>query len=171
MSQEMKMIEKGFNDYVKNDEEKAQLGKPTAGRFNQGKIRYDLMPPWAMEQIAKVYTYGTRKYDDDNWWKGMKWRKDVFGCIERHIKKWLRGEQLDDESGLHHLAHAAWNCIALMEYERNMIGTDDRNPYTQDLLPDEERQMKIAEWRKLADKGRDSEYDGLKIVRELQKMS
>jgi hypothetical protein len=163
MSQEQKMIEKGFNDYVKTEEEKAQLGKPTAGRFNQGKIRYDLIPPWALEQIAKVYTYGTIKYDDDNWWKGMKWRKDVFGCIERHIKKWFRGEKLDDESNLHHLAHAAWNCIALMEYERNRIGTDDRNPYTQDLLPEHERIAKIALWRKLADEGRDSEYNALDI--------
>jgi len=54
-------------------------------------------------------------YDDDNWWKGLKWKKDVFGCILRHIWKWFRGEKYDDESGLHHLAHAAWNCITLME--------------------------------------------------------
>jgi hypothetical protein len=151
------------NDYERSPEEEAQLGKETAGRFNKGKIRYDLIAPWSLEQLAKVYTYGTIKYDDDNWWKGLKWKKDVFGCITRHIWKWFRGEKYDDESGLHHLAHAAWNCFALMEYERNNIGIDDRCPYTQDLLPEDERKRKIALWRELASKGKDSEYNALDI--------
>ena len=88
--------------YIRNEEEEKQMGQKTAGRFNKGKIRYDLIPPWSLDQLAKVYTYGTRKYDDDNWWKGLKWKKDVFGCITRHIWKWMRGEKYDDESGLHH---------------------------------------------------------------------
>ena len=152
------------NEYQRSEEEEQQMGQPTAGRFSEGKIRYDLIAPWALEQLAKVYTYGTRKYDDDNWWKGLKWRKDVFGCIERHIWKWMRGEKYDDESGLHHLAHAAWNCFTLMEYERNNIGIDDRCPYTQDLLPEDERIRKIEVWRKLADKGKENDYNGLDFL-------
>ena len=120
------------------------MGNEIGGRFNKGKIRHDLIAPWSLEQLAKVYTYGTIKYDDDNWWKGLKWKAEVFGCITRHIWKWFRGEQNDDESGLHHLAHAVWNCFALMEYERNQIGIDDRCPYTQDLLPEDEREKKIG---------------------------
>ena len=74
-----------IKQYIRSDEENAQMGQSEAGRFNEGKIRHDLMPPWSMNQIAKVYTYGTQKYDDNNWWKGMKWMKGVFGCILRHI--------------------------------------------------------------------------------------
>ena len=147
--------------YNRSKEEEAQMGKTTAARFGEGKIRYDLFAPWALEQIARVYTYGTQKYDDDNWWKGLKWKKDVFGCILRHIWKWFRGEQNDGESGLHHLAHAAWNCMTLMEYERNKIGVDDRVPYVLDLIDEDERNRRIKMWLEHAEKDTISEYNGL----------
>jgi len=149
--------------YVRSEDEEQQMGQETAGRFSEGKIRHDLIAPWALDQIAKVYTYGTIKYDDDNWWKGMKWKKAVFGCILRHVWKWFRGEQNDDESGLHHLAHAAWNCMTLMEYERNRLGIDDRVPYALDLMDEEERNRRIKLWRELATQGKDSQYNGLDI--------
>lgn len=152
-----------MKDYVRTEEEEAQMGKETAARFSTGKIRYDLIPPNSLEELAKVYTYGTRKYSDDNWWKGLKWKKDVFGCILRHVWKWFRGEKCDDESGLHHLSHAAWNCFTLMEYERNKIGIDDRNPYAMDMLNDVEREKRIEYWRELASSGREDEYNGLDI--------
>jgi len=147
--------------YIRNEEEEKQMGQETAGRFSKDKIRHDLVAPWALNEIARVYTYGTQKYDDDNWWKGLKWKKDVFGCILRHIWKWFRGEVNDDESGLHHLAHAAWNCIALMEYERCGIGTDDRVPYVLDLMDETERERRIALWRDYADQDKLDEYNGL----------
>jgi hypothetical protein len=31
-------------------------------RFNQGKLRYDLVNPWAHEQLVKVFTRGAEKY-------------------------------------------------------------------------------------------------------------
>lgn len=150
-----------MKEYIRSEEEEAQMGQETAGRFSAGKIRHDLMAPWALNQIAKVYTYGTIKYDDDNWWKGLRWKKDVFGCILRHVWKWFRGEKCDDESGLHHLAHAAWNCMALMEYERNGIGIDDRVPYTLDLMDEKERERRIKMWKEIATNGDDREYNGL----------
>ena len=150
-----------MKQYVRNEDEESQMGNQEAGRFSEGKIRHDLVAPWSLNEIARVYTYGTIKYDDDNWWKGLKWKKDVFGCILRHVWKWFRGERDDDESGLHHLAHAAWNCIALMEYERNKIGTDDRVPYVLDLMDKKERLRRINMWNKLATIGNDNQYNGL----------
>lgn len=152
------------NDYKRDENENSQMGKKNAARFNEGKIRYDLIPGYPLEQLAKVYTFGSIKYSDDNWWKAFKWRKDTFGCILRHIWKWVRGEKIDNESGLHHLAHAAWNCFALIEFERNSIGIDDRNPYTLDLMEKEERYIRIQAWRKLADDGKEDEYNGLNFL-------
>jgi hypothetical protein len=154
-------IMKICNDYERNEKEQEQMGKKTAARFNEGKIRFDLIPPNSLEWLARVYTYGTTKYSDDNWWKAFKWRKDTFGCITRHIYKWLRGEKYDNESGLHHLAHAAWNCFALIEFETNGLGTDDRVPYILDLLDPKERDIRIKAWRKLADEGKEETYNGL----------
>jgi len=150
-----------MKNYIRSEEEEKQMGQETAGRFSEGKIRHDLVAPWALNEIARVYTYGTIKYSDDNWWKGLRWKRDVFGCILRHAWKWFRGERNDDESGLHHLAHAAWNCMALMEYERNKIGIDDRVPYVLDMMEPQEQKRRIKMWRKLASEGKESEYNGL----------
>lgn len=150
--------ENHMKKYDRSAEEEKQMGQETAGRFSAGKIRHDLIAPWALNELAKVYTYGTQKYDDDNWWKGLKWKRDVFGCITRHIWKWMRGEKYDDESGVHHLAHAAWNCFALMSYERHNIGIDDRIPYELDLMDPVERDRRIDMWLECKGEG----YNGLK---------
>ena len=52
--------------YKRSEDEESQMGQLSAGRFNTGKIRHDLIAPWSLDQIAQVYTYGTQKYDDDN---------------------------------------------------------------------------------------------------------
>lgn len=96
-------------------------------KFDQGKNRYDLISGYALDELVKIYTYGTKKYDDNNWRKGMKWGR-VFGAMMRHAWAFWRGESLDPESGLPHLAHAAWNCFSLMEYERIHPELDDRFP-------------------------------------------
>lgn len=151
--------EQDIKEYKRNEVEEAQMGQQTAGRFSAGKVRHDLIAPWALNEVAKVYTYGTQKYDDDNWWKGLKWKRDVFGCILRHVWKWFRGEKYDDESGAHHLAHAAWNCFALMSYERHNIGVDDRIPYELDLMDPVERDRRIELWLKCVKDG--TQYNGL----------
>jgi len=96
-------------------------------KFDQGKNRYDLIPGYALNELAKIYTYGTKKYDDNNWRKGMKWGR-IFGAMMRHAWAFWRGESLDPESGLHHLAHAAWQCFTLIEYEKTKPELDDRFP-------------------------------------------
>jgi len=125
-----------MKEYTRDETEEKEIKKAQeegyGTKFDEGKERYDLVPPWALNELIKVYTYGTIKYDDNNWWKGMKWGK-LFAALMRHAWKWWRGEKVDDESGLHHLAHVAWQCFSLMEYERNNIGEDDRVLKAMDL--------------------------------------
>lgn len=96
-----------------------------AKKYDSGKERFDLIPPDSLFQIARVFTMGAGKYGDRNWEKGMAWGR-VFAAVMRHLWKWWRGEAFDDESGLSHLAHAAWGCLVLMEYSRLSSGVDDR---------------------------------------------
>lgn len=102
-----------------------QLIPGGAYRANQGKTQWELMPTEALEEVAKVFTYGAQKYDPDNWRKGFPWRS-VFGSGMRHMQAWLSGEDYDEESGLHHLAHAACNMLFLLQYYRTGVGVDDR---------------------------------------------
>lgn len=151
----------GIKEYKRTPEEEAQLGKETAARFSQGKVRYDLIPAFPIDELAKVYTYGSKKYDDDNWRKGLRWRKDVVGPIFRHLWKWLRGEILDEESGCTHLSMVLWNICALMEYERCSVGIDDRNPYDLELMDSIEQERRILLWKYYSSQDKLQEYNGL----------
>jgi hypothetical protein len=94
---------------------------------DSGKLRYDLIPPDALAALAYVYTIGAKKYDDHNWLKGMKWSR-VIAAMMRHMELWRQGEKDDKDDGQHHLASVAWCAFALLTYERNNLGEDDRHP-------------------------------------------
>lgn len=102
-----------------------QQADDPALRYDAGKARFDLIPADALEELAAVYAFGATKYAEDNWVKGMGWRRCI-GSALRHIFKWSMGERDDPESGRHHLAHAAWNLFTLIAYEKRGLGTDDR---------------------------------------------
>lgn len=96
----------------------------TGGRKGQKMERLDLVPPDFLMELARVYGMGAQKYADDNWRRGYSWRLS-YGALLRHVLQWAGGETHDQESGLHHLAHAAWHCATLITFERLDLGTDD----------------------------------------------
>lgn len=94
-------------------------------KYDQGKQRWDLLPFLALSEVVKVYTYGANKYADNNWRAGMRWGRCI-GALFRHTTAWIMGERLDKESGLHHLAHATFCLLSLIEYDILELGEDDR---------------------------------------------
>jgi len=94
-------------------------------RYDDDKPRFDLLPPEAMEALARHYLAGAQKYDARNWEKGMAWGR-CFGSMMRHAWAWMRGEDIDQETGNHHMIAVAWNAIALFTYATRHIGEDDR---------------------------------------------
>ena len=48
-------------------------------KHDKGKLRYDLIPPEALEALVQVYTYGATKYAPDNWRNGIEWSR-VFAA-------------------------------------------------------------------------------------------
>lgn len=97
----------------------------TGGQKGQKIVRYDLIPPSVLDELARVYGMGAAKYSDTNHLKGYSWRLS-YGALDRHIKAAEAGESYDEESKLHHLAHAMWHCAALMMFEWYELGDDDR---------------------------------------------
>jgi len=95
-------------------------------RDDTDKPRVDLIPGDAMIEIAKVYTFGAKKYSDRNWEKGMHWSR-MIGSLLRHTFKFMMGENIDEESGLLHSSMIAWNAIGLLTYQLRGIGEDDRH--------------------------------------------
>lgn len=99
--------------------------KGEAMRADGNKVRLDLLPLQPIWDVGRVLSYGSIKYADRNWEKGMRWSR-CWGSALRHLFKWWMGEQCDNESGLPHLAHAACNIMYLQHYESHKVGTDDR---------------------------------------------
>jgi hypothetical protein len=93
-------------------------------KYDSGKARVSLLSSDAIIEVAKVATMGAKKYDDNNWRGGMKWSR-LMDAAERHLLAYNKGDRIDEESGLSHLAHVAWNIMALLDYEVNKVGEDD----------------------------------------------
>lgn len=94
-------------------------------RFNKGKLRYDLIHPWAHEQLVKVFTMGAEKYTPRNWEKGMSW-SSVIASLKRHLNEIEKGNDYDEESKQLHAAHLMWNAHALTAYYKIYPQGDDR---------------------------------------------
>jgi hypothetical protein len=81
------------------------------------KIRMDLLPFEALEAVAKVLTFGAKKYADNNWQKVDNAESRYVGALLRHLSKYLQGERWDEESELSHLSHVATNALFLVWFE------------------------------------------------------
>lgn len=102
-----------------------KAAKKEGSKFDEGKLRFDLIPIYPLEELARVYTIGAKKYGDHNWRKGLKWSRVIRAGIG-HFYSWIRGEQYDLEDGQHHLSSVAWCVFTLMQYEKDKPELDDR---------------------------------------------
>ena len=94
-------------------------------KFDEGKVRVDLLPSESLFAVAEVLTFGASKYGEHNWRKGMAWSR-LYAAAQRHMMKWNAGETHDKESGKNHLAHACVNLLMLLSYEKSCRELDDR---------------------------------------------
>ena len=99
--------------------------KDQGTKFDKEKVRVELLSPIAMIEIAKVLTFGAKKYQAHNWRKGIQWSR-VLGAAMRHLLAFIGGEDKDPESGLSHLSHLGACVMFLLEYEINHTQLDDR---------------------------------------------
>lgn len=82
----------------------------TGLRFNEGKLRWGLVHYKSMEPLVRVLEAGARKYDDNNWMKGLQPR-EVLECMQRHLAALMDGETHDKETGEPHIGHIMCNAM------------------------------------------------------------
>lgn len=101
-------------------------------KADDNKARYDLILPESIDMLAQVFAYGIRKYGiERNCEKGFSYGR-LFAAACRHMWAFWRGEELDPESGLPHLAHAQWNIHILLAQTIRKTGKDTRWTYGRD---------------------------------------
>jgi hypothetical protein len=114
-------LDNGKVKVILNDEkEKDPLGKDPhepGAKLDQGKVRVGLLFndfPRALLEVSKVCTIGAKKYTDHGWLSVPNGIQRYNDAKNRHI---LNGaiSEIDEEYGLLHLAHEAWNTLAELE--------------------------------------------------------
>ncbi len=106
-------------------EEIKKIEESRADKHDSGKARVELVHPVLLVDVALVLEHGAKKYGDWNWTKGLPWMR-IYASTLRHLLSWALGEDLDGESGLPHLSHAAANIMFLMVWSRTHPELDDR---------------------------------------------
>lgn len=97
----------------------------TGGQKGRKRAQLGALDPHALRAVAEVAGYGTEKYARYNYLKGYDWSLS-FDALQRHLLAFWAGEDNDPESGLPHLGHAAWHCLAMLAFSQRRVGTDDR---------------------------------------------
>ena len=112
-------------DTTTRDEWRETMSGFEAVKFDEDKVRLELLPPELMTSVAEILTFGAKKYSARNWELGMDWSRS-YGALQRHLNAWWGGEDKDPETGKSHLWHAGCCITFLITYEARGVGTDDR---------------------------------------------
>ena len=96
-----------------------------AVKLDNDKPKMDLMSAVALEELSKVLTFGSKKYASWNWAKGLKYSR-ILAAILRHTLAYMRGQTIDPETGLSHMAAVMCNAMFLVHFEKFRPEFDDR---------------------------------------------
>lgn len=115
MNVDSKSLKKGYDDLM----EKLTQGT----KYDNDKVRMELLDAQALEGLAAVLTFGAKKYAAHNWRGGIS-NSRLLGALMRHTFAILRGEYIDPESGLPHIDHVG---CCWMFLSNNMKNRPDLN--------------------------------------------
>lgn len=80
------------------------------------KSRPDLFNFDHLEDVAKVLEFGATKYGPNNW--KLVEPERYRAAIMRHLIAYMKGEKLDPDTGLSHLAHATCSAMFLAHFDK-----------------------------------------------------
>lgn len=86
---------------------------------------FALLPVEALEEVARHYWKGAEKYAAHNWRKGYEWSKS-YSALQRHANAFWRGENIDQETGSHHMAGVVFHALSLITFTSEQPEFDDR---------------------------------------------
>lgn len=102
-----------------------QFGDPKVA-FGNAKPQLHLIPPAGNEEQAKALALGAAKYGERNWMRGQVRMTVCLSALKRHVDRILDGEDIDPESGAHHLGHVMAGCSIMLDAQRHGMLIDDR---------------------------------------------
>ncbi|APH12652.1 hypothetical protein ASJ33_05545 [Dehalococcoides mccartyi] len=99
-------------DHVQDSGERQSFQTGAVRDAQDHKGRYDLLPPYAIERLAKHFENGAVKYAARNWEKGIPLMRYIDSGM-RHMYKLMDGQTDED-----HAAAAMWNIACYIQTEK-----------------------------------------------------
>jgi hypothetical protein len=123
-----------YNQSIKDIVKKSSLNRGDEKKHDEGKPMWDLLPWRQLAKIVDVMTFGANKYGPHQWKEVEDGKNRYFAALMRHLTAYRRGEKIDPESGIHHLAHAGC-CLLFMMWldDNNQI---ERSELIKELMKD-----------------------------------
>ena len=84
-----------------------------AKKYDNDKVRMELVPMSTIESVAKILTFGAKKYSDNSWQELPNFWSRYKAALLRHLAAIDRGELYDQESKLPHIDHVLCNALFL----------------------------------------------------------
>ncbi len=97
--------------------------KGAAGKL---KPQLQLIPPALNVEVAKALSLGAEKYGPWNWRENKVEIMTYLGAIRRHLDCIIEREDIDPESGAHHLGHIAAGCAIVLDATKHGTLVDNR---------------------------------------------
>lgn len=114
-------------DALRDINDRAARAQAEPQKFDNEKNMLELIPPEFLQWTAVGLTYGAKKYAPGNWATGAGFdHSRLYGALQRHLNAYWGGEDIDPESGNHHLAHAGCMLAFLIAHVARGFGHDDR---------------------------------------------
>lgn len=98
------------------------------GLAGAAKPQLHLIPPVLNTETAKALACGAAKYGPWNWRENRVELMTYLGAMKRYIDALIDGEDIDPESGAHHLGHVAAGCGIVLDARRQGTLIDNRPP-------------------------------------------
>lgn len=95
-------------------------------KVDAGKVRMSLVLDGfkrALTEVGKVGTFGANKYSDNGWMEVENGIARYRDAMYRHL---FATDYYDNQSGFSHMAHAAWNMLAMLE----LMEREESSPLT-----------------------------------------
>lgn len=99
--------------HVEPAKDSLPIGRKDDGDKPLAAILYQDFPR-ALQAVIQVASFGARKYSRHNWLHVPEAPTRYEDALHRHLLA-AQVEPLDPDSGLSHMAHAAWNTLAVLE--------------------------------------------------------
>ena len=117
----MKSITQEIKDWKATNQVADQASVQQPGtKYDQGKLQYTLVPPYALQEVARNLTEGLKKYKERNNWQKVEGAEQRYmDALMRHFEAHRRGEVYDPDSSvpdMPHLAAVAVNAMFLLEF-------------------------------------------------------